>query len=216
MSMQSAPQAQVALSLNGGKMLVGYARVSTDDQSLELQTLALKGIGCEVIYSDQGISGADFSRPGLDQALRDLHSGDKLVVWRLDRLGRSLVHLVALLERLGKRNIKFQSITECIDTTSPGGRLVFHVMAALAEFERSLISERTRAGIDAAKRTGKKIGRPPRLTIDQIQELKKLVQNNELTTKQLAERYKVHPRTLHRSLSRHTTPLPLDGKRKLR
>ncbi|HCK4348556.1 recombinase family protein [Pseudomonas aeruginosa] len=197
-------------------MLVGYARVSTDDQSLELQTLALKEIGCEVIYSDQGISGADLSRPGLDQALRDLQSGDKLVVWRLDRLGRSLVHLVALLERLGKRNIKFQSITECIDTTSPGGRLIFHVMAALAEFERSLISERTRAGIDAAKRTGKKIGRPPRLTTDQLQELKKLIQNNELTTKELAERYKVHPRTLHRSLSRHTTPPPLDGKRKFR
>ncbi|MCS8412198.1 recombinase family protein [Pseudomonas aeruginosa] len=181
-------------------MLVGYARVSTDDQSLELQTLALKEIGCEVIYSDQGISGADFSRPGLDQALRDLHSGDKLVVWRLDRLGRSLVHLVALLERLGKRNIKFQSITECIDTTSPGGRLIFHVMAALAEFERSLISERTKAGINAARRTGKRIGRPPRLSLEEILEAKSLIDNNHIIKKQLAERYKVHPRTLQRSL----------------
>ncbi|MCS7592033.1 recombinase family protein [Pseudomonas aeruginosa] len=183
-------------------MIVGYARVSTDDQSLELQTLALKDIGCDVIYTDQGVSGAEISRPGLDQALSTLKAGDKFIVWRLDRLGRSLVHLVSLLERLGRRNIRFHSITECIDTTSPGGRLIFHVMAALAEFERSLISERTKAGIAAAKRTGKQIGRPPRLNLEQIQELKSLIQAKELTTQQLADRYKVHPRTLFRSLNR--------------
>jgi len=162
-------------------MIVGYARVSTDEQSLEMQTLALKQAGCDAIYTDHGVSGIEKTRQGLGRALNRLQAGDKLVVWRLDRLGRSLVHLVGLLERLGKRNIKFHSVTECIDTSSPGGRLIFHVMAALAEFERSLISERTKAGMDAAKRTGKKFGRPPLLTQEQLYELRTLMQSRSDT-----------------------------------
>jgi DNA invertase Pin-like site-specific DNA recombinase len=130
---------------------IGYARVSTDEQNLSLQIDALKAVGCEKIFSDQGISGSLASRPNLNRALRTLRPGDKLVVWRLDRLGRSLVNLIQLLDQLGEKGVRFHSLNENIDTTSSGGRLVFHMMAALAEFERTLISERTRAGMAAAR-----------------------------------------------------------------
>ncbi|WBO58473.1 recombinase family protein [Acidocella sp. MX-AZ03] len=139
---------------------IGYARVSTDEQNLSLQIDALKAVGCEKIFSDQGISGSLASRPNLNRALRTLRPGDKLVVWRLDRLGRSLVNLIQLLDQLGEKGVRFHSLNENIDTTSSGGRLVFHMMAALAEFERTLISERTRAGMAAARAKGKHVGRP--------------------------------------------------------
>lgn len=183
-------------------MMIGYARVSTEDQNLDLQTQALKQLGCDKIYSDYGVSGATSSRQGLDRALAHLQPGDKLVVWRLDRLGRSLANLVQLLETLGRRNVRFRSITEHIDTSSSGGRLVFHMMAALAEFERSLISERTRAGIAAARALGKPIGRPYILSSDQVKRARSLIEDEHQTTREVATLLGVHPRTLQRMLVR--------------
>lgn len=141
-------------------MKIGYARVSTDEQCLDLQLAALKRAGCDTILSDHGMSGSRFDRPGLQEALKMAKAGDALVVWRLDRLGRSLNHLVEVVNSLGKQRIEFVSLTESIDTRSPTGMLMFHMIAALAEFERSLISERTRAGMAAARARGAKIGRP--------------------------------------------------------
>ena len=180
---------------------IGYARVSTDEQNLDLQIQALKCAGCELIYTDSGISGSVRARPGLDKALRRLSAGDMLVVWRLDRLGRSLVHLVHLLENLGNRHIRFKSICEYIDTSSSGGRLVFHMMAALAEFERSLISERTRAGMAAARARGKHLGRQPSLKVDQCREAKLLL-NQGVNIRNVADQFKVTPRTLIRLVQR--------------
>lgn len=180
---------------------IGYARVSTDEQNLDLQIQALKCAGCELIYTDSGISGSVRARPGLDRALRRLSAGDMLVVWRLDRLGRSLVHLVHLLENLGNRHIRFKSICEYIDTSSSGGRLVFHMMAALAEFERSLISERTRAGMAAARARGKHLGRQPSLNVDQCREANLLL-NQGVNIRNVADQFKVTPRTLIRLVQR--------------
>ncbi|SNB79775.1 Resolvase, N terminal domain, partial [Arboricoccus pini] len=140
------------LSQNGG-MKVGYARVSTDDQNLDLQRRALTAAGCEKIFEDQ-ISGASTKRPGLDDALAQCGNDDVLVVWKLDRLGRSLSHLIAVVQELGDKGCGFQSLSENIDTTTAGGRLVFHLMGSLAEFERALIAERTRAGLAAARMRG--------------------------------------------------------------
>src|SRR5919205_1097144 len=130
-------------------MLVGYARVSTLDQTLDLPNDALHGAGCERIFTDT-ISGAKSERPGLDEALRFVRPGDTLVVWRLDRLGRSLQHLIVTVGELAEKGVGFRSLTEQIDTTSSGGKLIFHVFGALAEFERDLIRERTHAGLAAA------------------------------------------------------------------
>jgi DNA invertase Pin-like site-specific DNA recombinase len=131
-------------------MLVGYARVSTQDQTLDLQRDALDKAGCERLFTDT-ISGSKAERPGLDEALRFLRPGDTLVVWRLDRLGRSLQHLIGTITALQERGIGFRSVTESIDTTTSGGKLIFHVFGALAEFERDLIRERTQAGLQAAR-----------------------------------------------------------------
>ncbi|WP_431036914.1 recombinase family protein [Pseudomonas yamanorum] len=180
---------------------IGYARVSTDEQNLDLQIQALKCAGCELIYTDSGISGSTRIRPGLDKALRRLAKGDMLVVWRLDRLGRSLVHLVHLLENLGRREIRFKSMCEHIDTSSSGGRLVFHMMAALAEFERSLISERTRAGMAAARARGQHLGRLPSLNIEQCREAQLLLSQG-VKVQSVAERFSVTPRTLIRLVQR--------------
>jgi DNA invertase Pin-like site-specific DNA recombinase len=149
-------------------MLVGYARVSTTDQNLALQRDALKAAGCRKIFTDQGVSGSILKRPGLDAALASLKPDDTLLVWKLDRLGRSLAHLVQTISDLGERGVNFRSLSDPIDTESAGGRLVLHIMAALAEFERSLNSERTRAGLAAAKRRGRKLGRRRSLTHAQL------------------------------------------------
>ncbi|WP_080431511.1 recombinase family protein [Burkholderia ubonensis] len=141
-------------------MKIGYARVSTEEQCLDLQLSALKAAGCDTILSDHGVSGSRFDRPGLHEALRIAQVGDTLLVWRLDRLGRSLRHLLEAVNSLGQRGVEFASLTERIDTRSSTGMLMFHMIAALAEFERSLISERTRAGMAAARARGAKIGRP--------------------------------------------------------
>jgi DNA invertase Pin-like site-specific DNA recombinase len=141
-------------------MQIGYARVSTDEQTLDLQLDALHKAGCEQVHRDIA-SGAKTERPGLADALGHLRKGDTLVVWRLDRLGRSLRHLIDTLTDLDTRGIGFKSLTESIDTTTPGGKLIFHIFGALAEFERDLIRERTNAGLAAARARGHKGGRPP-------------------------------------------------------
>ncbi len=140
-------------------MQIGYARVSTGEQTLDLQLDALAKAGCEKTYTETA-SGAKADRPVLRDVLGYLRAGDTLVVWRLDRLGRSLQHLIETVGRLQDRGIGFRSLTESIDTTSSGGKLIFHVFGALAEFERELILERTRAGLDAARARGRKGGRP--------------------------------------------------------
>jgi DNA invertase Pin-like site-specific DNA recombinase len=138
---------------------IGYACVSTSDQTVNLQRDALKEAGCAKIFTDCGLSGGVASRPGLDRALASLRPGDTLIVWKLDRLGRSLAHLVQTIAALGERGVNFRSLSDPIDTQSPGGRLVLHIMCAIAEFERALAIERTKAGLDAARRRGKKLGR---------------------------------------------------------
>ncbi len=140
-------------------MQIGYARISTDDQTLDLQRDALTKAGCDQICTDT-MSGARADRPGLAQALALARDGDTLVVWRLDRLGRSLRHLIETVTELEQRGIGFKSLNEAIDTTSSGGKLVFHIFGALAEFERDLIRERTRAGLAAARARGRTRGRP--------------------------------------------------------
>ena len=185
-------------------MIIGYARVSTEDQNMALQINALKAAGCVKIYTDQGYSGSLNSRPGLDRAMRQLAPEGKLVVWRLDRLGRSLSHLVKLLDKLAKQRVKFHSITENIDTTSSGGRLVFHMMAALAEFERSLISERTRAGMLAARAEGKAVGRRPSLTPQQCKEAHELIVQHGCSKQDVAAHFHIHVRTLIRLLFKYS------------
>jgi len=179
-------------------MKIGYARVSTEDQSLDLQIAALERAGCQRMFHDHGISGACFARPGLESALEAAEPGDTVVVWRLDRLGRSLRELVELVDGLGRRGVEFASLNECIDTTSCGGVLMFHVMAALAQFERSLISERTRAGMAAARKRGKRLGRHPALSPEQCNQARSLLEVERIEV--VAAKLNVHPVTLRRSL----------------
>jgi DNA invertase Pin-like site-specific DNA recombinase len=143
-------------------MLIGYARVSTHGQTLNLQQDALEKAGCNKIFTDTA-SGVKTERKGLDEALAYVRAGDTLVVWRLDRLGRSLKHLIETIQHLDSRHIGFKSLTENIDTTTSGGKLIFHIFGALAEFERNLIRERTQAGLSAARARGHKGGRPKAL-----------------------------------------------------
>ncbi|NKJ40304.1 recombinase family protein [Rhizobium sp. SG570] len=186
-------------------MKIGYARVSTEDQSLDLQINALRSVGCDQIFTDFGVSGKGFDRPGLNEALRTVSAGGMLVVWRLDRLGRSLPRLINLVDELGQRHIEFRSLTENIDTSSSGGRLVFHIMGALAEFERSLISERTRAGMEAARKNGKHLGRPPALSSGDIQTILQALSQGA-TREEIAEAYAISTRTLQRYLTQEALP----------
>jgi DNA invertase Pin-like site-specific DNA recombinase len=181
-------------------MKIGYARVSTTEQILDLQLSALKGYDCEFIFSDYGFSGANFNRPGFQEALNTASAGSTIVVWRLDRLGRSLKHLVEVLSDLRSRGIGVVSLTEGIDTRSPTGQFTFHIIAALAEFERTLISERTRAGIAAAKDRGRRPGRPSSLTQSQIDLAIDLLKSN--SEKFVAGVFNVHHKTLRRQLSK--------------
>jgi DNA invertase Pin-like site-specific DNA recombinase len=155
-------------------VLIGYARVSTHDQNLDLQLAALNAAGCEKIYQDK-ISGTRAARPGLDQALEMLRGGDTLVVWKLDRLGRSVKQLVDLVGVLAGRGVNFKSLTDSIDTGTPSGRFFFHVMASLAEMERELMVERTQAGLAAARKQGRTGGRRRRMTDGKISAAKKLL-----------------------------------------
>lgn len=179
-------------------MKIGYARVSTDDQNLDLQRQALAAADCGEVFTDK-VSGTSTRRPGLDRALARCSAGDVLVVWRLDRLGRSLSHLIEVINQLGKRGVGFVSLSESIDTTTAGGRLVFHLMGAIAEFERSLIVERTRAGIDAAKKRGTHMGRPVSLTAAQVRHARALIEAGE-NPGSVASSLSVSRSTLYRAL----------------
>lgn len=161
-------------------MIIGYARVSTDDQNLDLQMDALSRAGCARIFTDQGVSGATIEREGLSQAIAAVGKGDVLVVWKLDRLGRSLSFLISLIEKLRNDGAGFESLSDGIDTTAAGGKLVFHIMGALAEFERGLISERSKAGMQAARKRGKHIGRPVKLSREQINHAAQMVLERRL------------------------------------
>jgi DNA invertase Pin-like site-specific DNA recombinase len=181
-------------------MKIGYARVSTTEQILDLQLAALKSYECEFIFSDYGFSGANFNRPGFQEALNAASGGSTIVVWRLDRLGRSLRHLVEVMSDLRSREIGVVSLTEGIDTRSPTGQFTFHIIAALAEFERTLISERTRAGIAAAKNRGRRPGRPSSLTQSQMDLAIDLLKSN--SEKSVADIFNIHHKTLRRQLSK--------------
>lgn len=181
--------------------LLGYARVSTTDQDAALQIDALKAAGCFRVFVDTA-SGALASRPELEKLLDQLRPGDTLVVWRLDRLGRSIRHLIDQLQALADRGVGFRSLQETIDTTSSGGRLVFHVFAALAEFERDLIRERTRAGLTAARARGRAGGRPPSLSADQARQARRMYEQQELTVAQIGEVLGVSRTTVYRTLKR--------------
>lgn len=155
-------------------MLIGYARVSTQDQKLELQVEALAKAGCKKIFEDK-LSGSRADRPGLKKVQEALREGDTLVVWKLDRLGRSVKHLVDLVGELHKQGVQFKSLTDAIDTGTPSGRFFFHVMASLAEMERELTIERTRAGLEVARQLGRKGGRKRQMTESKIKSARKLL-----------------------------------------
>ncbi|WP_031431984.1 recombinase family protein [Methylomicrobium agile] len=180
-------------------MLVGYARVSTQDQNPALQLDALKAAGCEKLFVEKA-SGAQRDRPELLAALDTLRAGDSLVVWKLDRLARSLKQLIETVELLESRSIGLRSLTEAIDTTTAGGKLVFHVFGALAEFERSIIRERTKAGLEAARARGKKGGRPPVLVAKDLAAAKAMLSDPDITMEEVAKRLKVAPSTLYRHM----------------
>ncbi|WP_339471715.1 recombinase family protein [Pseudomonas sp. EL_65y_Pfl1_R83] len=176
---------------------IGYARVSTDDQNLNLQRDALALAGCSLVY-EETMSGKSADRPELMHCLKALRNGDILVVWRLDRLGRSLPDLVGIVSRLEQGGVGFESINEHIETTNAAGRLIFHVFAALAEFERNLIRERTRAGLAAARARGRKGGRKPALDDRQVREIRALLKDPEIRVMDIAQRYSVSRTTLYR------------------
>ncbi|MDJ0088248.1 recombinase family protein [Pantoea allii] len=177
-------------------MLIGYVRVSTNDQNTDLQRNALQSANCEQIFEDK-ISGKTSERPGLKRALRTLKEGDTLVVWKLDRLGRSMRHLVMLTEELRERGVNFRSLTDSIDTSTPMGRFFFHVMGALAEMERELIVERTRAGLTAAREKGRIGGRRRIMTPEVVARAERMMANGA-TLHQVALVLDVSPKTIYR------------------
>lgn len=182
---------------------LGYARVSTGEQDASLQHDALTAAGCYRVFIDTA-SGSLESRPELNKVLDQLRPGDTLVVWRLDRLGRSIRHLIDQLAALQERGVEFRSLQENIDTSSSGGRLVFHLFASLAEFERDLIRERTTAGLEAARARGRTGGRPPLLTKDKLRTARKLYAQQDMTVAKIGEVLGVSRTTVYRALRRET------------
>ncbi len=179
-------------------MLIGYARVSTQDQNLELQREALTKAGCQKLFQDK-VRGTRAERPGLAKALEILREGDTLVVWKLDRLGRSVKQLVDLVGELHKQDVQFKSLTDAIDTGTPSGRFFFHVMASLAEMERELTVERTRAGLEVARQLGRKGGRKRKMTDSKIESAKKLLASG-VPPKEVAKHLGVSIPTLYRHI----------------
>lgn len=194
-----------AIRMSTMAALIGYARVSTADQNPELQSDALRAAGCARIFTDHA-SGAKTSRPELDRALDQLRAGDTLVVWKLDRLGRSLPHLVETVKDLADRDVGFRSLQDPVDTTTSGGRLVFHIFAALAEFERDLIRERTHAGLAAARARGRVGGRKRALTPAQVEMARELLADRERDVASVAATFGVNRATLYRALRAANTP----------
>ncbi len=184
-------------------MFIGYARVSTHDQTLALQQDALTQAGCERIFTDTA-SGAKSDRPGLEEAIAYVRSGDTLVVWKLDRLGRSLPHLIETIRQLQERGVGFKSLTEQIDTTTSGGKLIFHVFAALAEFERDVIRERTNAGLAAARARGRKGGHPRAAGLNDAKKValaQRLYEDKDNSIDDICQTLRVSRATLYRYLA---------------
>jgi DNA invertase Pin-like site-specific DNA recombinase len=182
-------------------MLVGYARVSTQDQNLELQNDALTKAGCDRILTEV-VGGSRTERTGLKEALDILRSGDTLVVWRLDRLGRSLKHLIDIVNQLRERDVGFRSLQESIDTTTSGGKLVFHMFGALAEFERDVIRERTQAGLQAARARGRQGGRPKVLDGPKLEMVRKMYEDRKYLPDDICKAMGISRATLYRSVAK--------------
>lgn len=182
-------------------MNIGYIRVSTHDQNLFLQEDALKGVGCETIFKDVA-SGAKTERPGLNDALAYLREGDTLVVWKLDRLGRSIQHLIETIKSLNASKIGFKSMREEIDTTSSGGKLIFHIFCALAEFERDLIGERTQAGLQAARARGRLGGRPRILDEHQIARMIEIYDEGKNPVSEICKIYDISRQSFYNYLKK--------------
>ena len=180
-------------------MLIGYARISTEEQSMDLQVDALKKAGCEKVFQET-VSGAKEERVLLQEALEYVRKGDTLVVWRLDRLGRSLRHLIEVVTSLEDKGIGFKSLQEGFDTTTNGGKLIFHIFGALAEFERNLIRERTLAGLKAARARGRKGGRKPKLDKKQVEMVKTLMADRNNSPMEIARRFGISKATLYRTV----------------
>lgn len=187
-------------------MHIGYARVSTHDQNSDLQIDALKEAGCEEIFHEKKTGTSTFQRTELESCLRTLRKGDTLIVWRLDRLGRSLKDLVEIVSALEDKGIGFRSLTENIDTTSAGGKLVFHLFGALAEFERNLISDRTKAGLAAARARGRRGGRRPKMTSADTKKAAAMLKDPSITKTEVASHFGVSRVTLNASLNREGYP----------
>jgi len=187
--------------------LLGYARVSTTEQNPDLQVDELTEAGCWKVWTDHA-SGVLDRRPQLDAVLEQLRPGDTLVVWRLDRLGRSLRHLIEVVTGLDERGVGFRSLRESIDTTTAGGRLVFHLFGALAQFEREIIRDRTVAGLTAARARGRVGGRPPKLTAEQVRQARRMYDARELTVEQIGAVLGVSRTSIYRVLGKATTPVP--------
>jgi len=186
-------------------MLIGYARVSTQDQDAAAQLAALKTFGCELVFQEKA-SGGRWDRPELHRLLGQLRKGDVLVVWKLDRLSRSLKDVLVLMEKVDQAGAGFRSLTEAIDTTSPGGRMMMQIVGTFAEFERAMLRERTRSGLDAARKQGRVGGRRPKLKTHQQQEIMQLVNSGQKTAADAARLFNVHPATVSRLLHRGKVP----------
>ena len=182
-------------------MLFGYARVSKDDQDTATQVAALKAAGCEKIYREKA-SGGRWDRPELHRLIEQLRKGDVLVVWKLDRLSRSLRDVLILMERLGQTKAGFKSLTEAIDTTTPAGRMMMQMVGAFAEFERAMLRERTKAGLETARQEGRIGGRRAKLSLQQQAEIRKMVSKGDKTAADAARLFKIHPATVSRLLAR--------------
>jgi DNA invertase Pin-like site-specific DNA recombinase len=182
-------------------MLIGYARVSSNDQDTAVQVAALKAAGCERIFREQA-SGGRWDRPELHRLLDQLRKGDVLVVWKLDRLSRSLRDVLIIMERLAEAKAGFRSLTEAIDTTTPAGRMMMQMVGSFAEFERAMLRERTKIGLEAARREGRIGGRRPKLTPQQESEIVRMISKGSKTAADAARLFGVHPATISRLLTR--------------
>ena len=202
------PKDAGTLDLVTGGLLIGYARVSTVDQNLDLQHDALKRAGCTQVYEDKASGRAKTGRPELAAVLRALRAGDTLVVWRLDRLGRSLSDLVHIINELGERGIGFRSLTEQIDTSSAQGRLFLGVFGAMAQYMRDVIHENTVEGLKAARARGRVGGRPPALDDQAVKEIRALLTDPGITVDSIADRYKVSRATVYNALKRAEKKAP--------
>src|SRR5450631_3179469 len=182
-------------------MLIGYARVSTSDQDTAAQSAALKAAGCEVVFREKAFGGR-WDRPELHKLLGELRKSDVIVVWKLDRLSRSLRDVLTIMDRVQEKKAGFRSLTEAIDTTTPAGRMMMQMVGAFAEFERAMLKERTHAGLEAARKEGRIGGRPPKLKAQQQLEIRKMVSKGTKTAADAARLFKVHPATVSRLLAR--------------